>query len=88
MFDHAKPTIRELNPEHIIFHVGTNDVNSSEKTTSQISKLMLHLANSLKNKTNTIHVSLLVPQNNNLNNKVIELNNLLINMCQQRNISL
>ena len=36
MYDHAKPTIRELNPEHIILHVGTNDLNT-EKTASQIS---------------------------------------------------
>ena len=36
MYDHAKPTIRELNPEHIILHVGSNDLNS-EKTVSQIS---------------------------------------------------
>ena len=35
MYDHAKPTIRELNPKHIILHVGTNDLNS-EKTASQI----------------------------------------------------
>ena len=33
MYDHAKPTIRELNPEHIILHVGANDLNT-EKTAS------------------------------------------------------
>ena len=70
MYDHAKPTIRELNPEHIILHVGTNDVNS-EKTASQISKSILDLENSLKNETNTIHVSLIVLRNDHLNNKVI-----------------
>ena len=30
MYDHAKPTIREVNPEHIILHVGTNDLNSEK----------------------------------------------------------
>ena len=60
MYDHAKPTIRELNPEHIILHVGTNDLNS-ERTASQISKSILDLVNSLRNETNTIHVSLIVP---------------------------
>ena len=84
---HAKPTIRELNPEHIILHVGTNDLNS-EKTASQISKSILDLANSLKHETNTIHVSLIVPRNDHLNNKVNEVNSRLINMCQQRNIKI
>ena len=42
MYDHAKPSTRELNPEHIIFHVGTNDLNS-EKIASQISKPILDL---------------------------------------------
>ena len=44
--------------------------------------------NSLKNETNTIHVSLIVPQNDHLNNKVNEVNSRLINMCQQRNIKI
>ena len=48
MYDHAKPTIRELNPQHIILHVGNNNLNS-EKTASQISNSILDLANSLKN---------------------------------------
>ena len=87
MYDHAKPTIREVNPEHIILHVGTNDLNS-EKTASQISNSIIHLANSLKNETNNIHVSLIVPRNDNLNNKVNEVNNRLINMCEQRNIKI
>ena len=69
--DHAKPTIRDINPEHIIFHVGTNDLKS-EKTASQIANSIIELANSLRNETNSIHVSLIVPRNDNLNNKVNE----------------
>ena len=87
MYDHAKPTIREVNPEHIILHVGTNDLNS-EKTASQISNSIIDLANSLKDETNNIHVSLIVPRNDNLNNKINEVNNRLINMCEQRNIKI
>ena len=34
MYDHAKPTIRELNPEHIILHVGTNDLNTEKNSQS------------------------------------------------------
>ena len=87
MYDHAKPTITELNPEHIILHVGTNDLNT-EKTASQVSKSILDLVNSLKNETNTIHASLIVPWNDHLNNKVNEVNSRLINMCQQQNIKI
>ena len=69
--DHAQPTIRDINPEHTIFHVGTNDLKS-EKTASQIANSIIELANSLRNETNSIHVSLIVPRNDNLNNKVNE----------------
>ena len=87
MHDHAKPAIRELNPEHIILYVGTNDLNT-EKTASQISKSILDLANSLKNETNTVHVSLIVPWSDHLNNKVNKVNIRLINIGQQGNIKI
>ena len=48
MYNHAKPTIRELNPEHIILNGGTNYLNL-EKKAGQSSKSILDLANSLKN---------------------------------------
>ena len=85
MHDHAKPTIREINPEHIILRVGTNDLKP-EKTNNQTANSVIELMNSLKNETISIHVSLIVPRNDNLNNKVNEVNNHLTNMCQQRNI--
>ena len=53
MYDHAKQTIRKLNPEHISL-TDLTDLNS-EDTASQISKSILDLANSLKNETNTIY---------------------------------
>ena len=85
MHDHTKPRTREINPEHIILHGSTNDVKL-KKTASQIANSMTELANSLKNETNSMHISLIVPGNDNLNNKVNELNRRLKNMCQQRNI--
>ena len=47
MYDHVKPTIPEFNPNHIILHVGTNELKSS-KTASQISRSVIDLALSLK----------------------------------------
>ena len=67
MYDYEKSTIRELNPKHITSHVATNDPNT-EKTASQISSSILDLANSLKNETNTIHISLILRRSVNLNN--------------------
>ena len=86
MHDHVKPTIRDFNPEHIILHVGTNDLNS-EKTASQIANSIIELALSLKNETNNIHVSLIVPRQDEFNNKANEVNLRLINMCDARNIN-
>ena len=85
MHDHAKPTITEINPKHITLHDGTNDLKS-EKIANQKASSIIELANSLKNETNSIYVSLIVPRNDNLNNKVSEVNSRLINMCQQRNV--
>ena len=28
MYDHVKPTVRDFDPDHIILHCGTNDLNS------------------------------------------------------------
>ena len=86
LHDYVKPTLRDFNPDHIILHVGTNDLNS-EKTSSQIANSIIELHNSLKTIDNEITVSLIVPSADNLNNKTTEVNNRLINMCNERNIN-
>ena len=86
MYDHVKPTIREFNPNHIILHVGTNELKSS-KTASQISRSVIDLALSLKSEANAVTISLIVPRKDNLNNKAQEVNSRLINMCGERDIA-
>ena len=86
MRDYANPTLRDINPEHIILHVGTNDL-TSEKTASQISRSIIELGTSLKNDTNTVSISAIVPRSDKLDNKATEVNNRLVLMCQERNIS-
>ena len=71
MHDHMKPTVRDVNPDYIILHCGTNDLNSEQKA-SQITRSIIELALSLKSRDNKISVSLIVPRNDNLNNKVSE----------------
>ena len=85
MHDHVKLTIRDVNPDHIILHCGTNDLNS-ERTASQIVRSIIELALSLKSKNNKISVSLIVPRNDNLNNKASEVICRLVHMCAERNI--
>ena len=85
LHDHTKPTTREINPEQTILCVGITDLKSG-KTTIQIANSIIELGNSLKNETNSIHVSLIVLSNDNLNNKVNYINSYLTNMCQQQNI--
>ena len=80
-----KPTIRDVNPDHIIVHCGTNDLNS-ERTANQIARSIIELALLLKSKDNKISVSLIVPRNDNLNYKASEVNCRLVHMCAERNI--
>ena len=53
------------------------------KLPTKIADSIIELANSSKNKTNTIPFSLIAPRHDNLNNKVNEANSCLTNMCQQ-----
>ena len=85
MYDHVKPTIREFNPNHIILHVGTNELKSS-KTASQISRSVTDLAMSLKSETNSVTILLIVPRKNTSNNKAQRVNSRLINMCGECDI--
>ena len=81
----VKPTVQDFNPNHIILHCETDDLNS-ERTASQIARSIIELALSLKSKDNKISVSLIVPRNDNLNNKASEVNCRLVHMCAERNI--
>ena len=85
MTDHVKPTLRDINSDHIILHAGINDLRT-ENTASQIAKAAIDLATSLKNDDNTVTVSAIVPRLDDLNNKANEVNRRLELMCKKRNI--
>ena len=85
MDDYSRPTIREFDPEWIIIHVGTNDLNT-EKTASQISKSLIDFAHSLHNDSTKVAISLIIPRMDNLNNKATDVNDRLRIMCSERNI--
>ena len=86
MTDDVKPTLRDINPDHIVLHAGTNDLRT-ENTASQIAKATIDLATSLKNDGNTVTVSGIVPRLDELNNKANEVNRRLVLMCKEKNIS-
>ena len=62
MKDYVKPSIRENNPDHIIFHVGTNDV-LSEKTPQVIAQSITDLAKIVTNDNLQVAVSGIIPWN-------------------------
>ena len=86
MHDHAKPTVRDFDLNHILLHCGRNILNS-DRTSSQIAKEIIDLALSLKSEKNRISISLLTPRSDKLNDEASEVNNHLINMCSHRNIA-
>ena len=86
MCDYANPILRDINSEHIILHIGTNDL-TTEKTASQISRSIIELDTSPKSDTNTVSISTTVPRSDEPDNKATEVNNRLVFMCQERNIS-
>ena len=53
IYDHVKPTIREFNPNHIIFHIETNEVKRSKRA-SQISRSLCHCPCTATKVTNDI----------------------------------
>ena len=55
MADHVKPVLRD-NPDHKVFHIGTNDVPSN-KTPETITKSILDLAISSKSTTCDVSTS-------------------------------
>ena len=77
--------IWDFDLDQIILQCGTNDLNS-EGTAGQIARSITELSFSLKSKGNKISISLIVPRNDNLNNKTSEVNCRLVRMCAEENI--
>ena len=85
MKDYVKPSIRENNPDYIIFHADTNDV-PSEKTPQVIAQSIVDLAKSVANDYLQVTVSSTVPRNDQWSKKVYEVNKVLLNLPKDVNI--
>ena len=65
MHDHVKPTARDFDPDHIILHCGTKDLNS-DRESNQIAREIIAPAISLKSDKNKI------PRSDKLNNNDVK----------------
>ena len=86
MKDHMKPSTREK-PDHTILHVGTNDLNSN-RSSHLIVKSTVDLAIILKNNSQNVSVSNIIMRNDNFNEKAMEVNGYLKQLCIENNIFL
>ena len=88
MKDYIKPTQRE-NSDHYILHVGTNDL-CLDRSPELIAKSIIDLALTLKSESHNVSVSNIIVRNDSetLNKKGFELNAVLMELCEEKNIYL
>ena len=88
MMDYIKPSIRAKS-DHIILHVGTNDLQSNA-TPSKIAEKVPSLASEMKSNKCEVSISAIIIRTDkpDLNKKGIEVNNALKEMCEEKNIFL
>ena len=82
MKDHMKPSIREM-PDHTILHV-TNDLNS-DSPSDLIAKSIVDLALNVKSNSQNVSISIIIVRNDNFNEKAIEVNAYLKQLCIGKN---
>ena len=64
MKDYAKPCPQENKPDHVMLHVGTNDL-ASENNANRIGKSIVDLTKSSVNDYYSINISSIIPRNDN-----------------------
>ena len=70
------------NPDYVIFHVGTNELNS-ELPPERIAKSIIDVAKNTKSDSRIVSISGIVPRNDNFNIKATEVNKELSKMCDK-----
>ena len=86
MKDHIKPSLRE-NPDHVILHVGTNDLDS-DRPPDLIAKSVVDVACSMKNGEHDVTISNLIVRADRFREKAAEVNEYLAKFCVERNLHL
>ena len=86
MEDHIKQVIRD-NPDHEIFHIGTNDV-PSDKSAEDVAKSIVELALSAKSASCDVSISNILVRKDRHQSKCQEVNDHLKEICVEKNINL
>ena len=63
---YVKPCVREKNPDYVILHVGTNELNS-ELPPEKIAKPIIDVAKNTQSDNQIGSISGIVPRNDNIN---------------------
>ena len=83
MRSHVIPSKRFEN-DLVILHCGTNDLRGN-KTAEIIATDIMNLAKEMKSEENEVMVSGIIPRNDNLNEKGIDVNKFLVTFCKTFN---
>ena len=86
MLDYVRPPLRE-NPDHIIIHIGTNDLVSNTPA-GKVAELIIDLATTLKSDSCSATISSITVRNDKHRNKVAQVNRSLKRLCQENNFEL
>ena len=86
MKDYVRPTIRE-NPDHIILHVGTNDLTTNIPI-EKVAESIINLTSSLKWNSCSVVMSSIAVRNDRYRKKVAQVNRHLKSLCIERNFEL
>ena len=82
MKDYVKPCIGENNPDYVILHVDTNELNS-ELTPERIAKSVIDVDKNIQTNYRTVSISCIVPRNDNFNKEAMEVNKEYSKMCKK-----
>ena len=85
MKDYVNPCIRKKNPDYIIFHVGTNGLNS-ELPPERIAKSIIDVAKNTKSDSRIVGIPGIVPRNDKFNIKVTEVNKEFSKICDKEKL--
>ena len=78
----CKTSIRENNPDHVIIHVGTNELDL-ERQADMMEKCIIDGAEGIRTNTRTVSILEIVQRKDNFNNRVQDVNNELSKMCRE-----
>ena len=82
MKDYVKPCIPEKNPDYVIFHVETNELNF-ELPPERIAILLINVAKSTQSNSRIVSMFDIVPRNDNFSIKAMKVNTTFSKMCHK-----